>query len=81
MTTTSNLELPTGYDARPPREEDAGAVAEVITASRAAYGDDEVATAEDVQPLDVDAEAGGKVSVGVELGGHDASGLTRMESA
>jgi mycothiol synthase len=48
MTTTSNLILPTGYDARPPRDEDAEAVAEVITASRAAYGDEEVATAEDV---------------------------------
>jgi mycothiol synthase len=48
MTTTSNLSLPTGYDTRPPRDEDAGAVAEVITASRAAFGDDEVATAQDV---------------------------------
>jgi mycothiol synthase len=48
MTTSNNLSLPTGHDARPPREEDAGAVAEVITASRAAYGDDEVATAQDV---------------------------------
>jgi mycothiol synthase len=48
MTITNNLSLLVGYDARPPREEDAGAVAKVITASRAAYGDDEVATAEDV---------------------------------
>src|SRR5262245_46254700 len=48
MTTTSNLLLPTGFDARPPRDEDAEAVAEIITASRAAYGDNEVATAEDV---------------------------------
>jgi mycothiol synthase len=46
--TTSNLALPTGYDARPPREEDAGDVGALITASRAAYGDEEVATAEDV---------------------------------
>jgi mycothiol synthase len=48
MTTTNNLLLPTGYDARPPRDEDAEAVAAIITASRAAYGDEEVATAEDV---------------------------------
>jgi mycothiol synthase len=46
--TTTNLSLPTGYEARPSREEEAEAVAEVITASRAAFGDDEVATAEDV---------------------------------
>jgi mycothiol synthase len=48
MTTTNNLPLPTGYDARPPTRKDAGAVAEVMTTSRAAYGDEEVATAEDV---------------------------------
>jgi GNAT superfamily N-acetyltransferase len=61
MTTMGNLSLPTRYDARSPREEDAEAVAEVITASRAAYGDEEVATAEDVlddwQGLDLAHEA------------------------
>ena len=48
MTITNNRSLPTGYDARPPRDEDAAAVAEVITASRAAYGDEEVVTPDDV---------------------------------
>jgi GNAT superfamily N-acetyltransferase len=61
MTSTHNLSLPTGYDARPPRGEDAGVVAEVITASRAAFGDDEIATGEDVlddwQGVDLTQEA------------------------
>ena len=48
MRITSITSLPMGYTARPPTHEDAGAVAEVITASRAAFGDDEVATVEDV---------------------------------
>src|SRR5262245_13456484 len=48
MTIMSDHILPTGYDARQPGEEDAEAVAALITASRAAYGDGEVATAEDV---------------------------------
>jgi GNAT superfamily N-acetyltransferase len=48
MTTITNLLLPARYDARPPTDEDATAVAEVITAARNAYGDDEVATVEDV---------------------------------
>jgi GNAT superfamily N-acetyltransferase len=48
MTITTGRSLPETYEARPPTHADAEAVAALITASRAAYGDHEVATAEDV---------------------------------
>jgi GNAT superfamily N-acetyltransferase len=61
MTFPRDDSLPEGYQARPPREEDAEAVAALITAARRAYGDDEVATAADVlddwQGLDLAQEA------------------------
>lgn len=61
MTNTVEEYLPTGYTARSPTQEDAAVVAEIITAARKAYGDDEIATAEDVlddwQGLDLATEA------------------------
>ena len=61
MTITTNLSLPTGYSSRPPRHEDAEAIAALITASHREIGDDEVATAQDVlddwQGVDIETQA------------------------
>jgi mycothiol synthase len=61
MTLPPDVILPEGYHARPPRREDAPAIAALITASRKDAGDDETATAEDVlddwQGLDLENDA------------------------